>query len=48
MFALGLAVLSLMLHETYLTGIKQRLMWAALIACSVVVTVTELASHRGG
>ena len=27
MFALGLAVLSLMLHETYLTGINQRLVW---------------------
>ena len=46
--ALGLAVLSLMLHETYLTGINQRLVWAALIAWSVVVTVTELASHRPG
>jgi hypothetical protein len=44
--ALGLAVLSLMLHETYLTGINQRLVWAALIAWSVVVTITELASHR--
>jgi hypothetical membrane protein len=44
--ALGLAVLSLMLHETYLTGINQRLVWAALIAWSVVVTVTELASHQ--
>ena len=44
--ALGLAALSLMLHETYLTGINQRLVWAALIAWSVVVTVTELASHQ--
>jgi hypothetical protein len=40
--ALGLAVLSLMLHDTFLTGINQRLVWAALIAWSVVVTITEL------
>jgi Protein of unknown function (DUF998) len=43
--ALGLAVLSPMLHETFLTGINQRLVWAALIAWSVVVTITELASR---
>jgi Protein of unknown function (DUF998) len=43
--ALGLVVLSPMLHETFLTGINQRLVWAALIAWSVVVTVTELASR---
>ncbi len=44
--ALGLAVLSPMLHETFLTGINQRLVWAVLIAWSVVVTITELAIRR--
>lgn len=44
--ALGLAVLGLMLHETFLTGISQRLVWAALIAWSVVVTITELVSAQ--
>jgi hypothetical protein len=45
--ALGLAVLSPMLHETSLTGINQRLVWAALIAWSVVVTITELGVAEG-
>jgi Protein of unknown function (DUF998) len=40
--ALALAVLSPVLHETFLTGINQRLVWATLIAWSVVVTITEL------
>jgi Protein of unknown function (DUF998) len=45
--ALGLALLSPVLHETFLTGINQRLVWAALIAWSVVVTITELGVPRG-
>jgi hypothetical protein len=36
-----------MLHETSLTGINQRLVWAALIAWSVVVTITELGVAEG-
>ena len=44
--ALALAVLSLMLHETFLTGINQRLVWAALIAWSMAVTITELVGAR--
>jgi hypothetical protein len=44
---LALAVLSPMLQETFLTGIHQRLVWAALIAWSVVVTITELGSAHG-
>ena len=45
--ALGLAGVSPILHETFLTGISQRLVWAALIAWSVVVTITELAASPG-
>ena len=45
--ALGLAVLSPMLHETFLTGINQRLVWATLIAWSVVVTISELVDVQG-
>jgi hypothetical protein len=45
--ALGLAALSPMLHETFLTRINQRLVWAALIAWSVVVTITELVGAEG-
>ena len=44
--ALGLAALSLVLQETVLTGINQRLVWAALIAWSVVVTITDRGSQR--
>jgi hypothetical membrane protein len=43
--ALGLVVLGPILHDTFLTGINQRLVWAALIAWSVVVTTSELASR---
>jgi hypothetical protein len=42
LLALGLAMLSPALHDTSLTGIHQRLVWAALIAWSAVVTITEL------
>jgi len=42
--ALGLVVLGPILHDTFLTGINQRLVWAALIAWSVVVTITQLAA----
>ena len=45
--ALALAVVSPMLHETFLTGINQRLVWAALIAWSLVVTISELAARHG-
>jgi len=45
--ALGLAVLSPILHETALAGINQRLVWATLIAWSVVVTITELVGAQG-
>jgi Protein of unknown function (DUF998) len=45
--ALGLAVVSLMLHDTFLTGINQRPVWAALIAWSVLVTLTELVGAQG-
>ena len=47
LLALGLAVVSPMLHETFLTGINQRLVWAALIAWSLVVTISELAARHG-
>jgi hypothetical protein len=40
--ALGLAVLSPLLHATFLTGLNQRLVWATLITWSVVVTMSEL------
>ena len=40
--ALGLAVLSPLLHDTFLTGINQRLVWATLIAWAAVVAITEL------
>jgi Protein of unknown function (DUF998) len=46
--AVGLAVLGPLLHETFVTGINQRLVWAALIAWSVVVTIGELNALRGG
>jgi Protein of unknown function (DUF998) len=39
--ALALAVLSPVLHDTFLTGINQRLVWAALIAWSVVVRSSQ-------
>ena len=44
--ALGLIVVSPMLHETFLTGINQRMVWAALIAWSVVVTLTAVADAQ--
>jgi 4-amino-4-deoxy-L-arabinose transferase-like glycosyltransferase len=42
LLALGLAMVSPALHDTFLTGIHQRLVWAALITWSVVVTIAEL------
>jgi hypothetical protein len=42
LLALVLAMLSPALDDTFLTGIHQRLVWAALIAWSAVVTITEL------
>ncbi len=42
LLALGLAMLSPALHNTSLTGIHQRLVWAALIAWAALVTITEL------
>jgi Protein of unknown function (DUF998) len=46
LLALGLAMLSPILHDTFLTGIHQRLVWAALIAWSIVVTITDLVAYR--
>lgn len=40
--ALLLIVLSALLNETSLTGISQRMVWSALIAWSVLVTIIEL------
>ena len=40
--ALALAMLGPALHDTLLTGIHQQLVWAALIAWSVVVAISEL------
>ena len=40
--ALGLVAVSPMLHETTLTGINQRLVWASLFAWSIVVAHGEL------
>lgn len=42
LLALSLIVVSPLLHETFLTGINQRLVWAALIAWTVAATITEL------
>jgi len=42
LLALALAMVSPVLHDTFLTGIHQRLVWAALIAWSVAVTIAEL------
>ena len=46
LLALGLSMLSPALHDTFLTGIHQRLVWAALIAWSIVVTITELLGNH--
>jgi hypothetical protein len=46
LLALGLTMLGPALNHTFLTGLHQRLVWAALVAWSVIVTVNTLA--RGG
>jgi Protein of unknown function (DUF998) len=46
LLALGLAMVSPLLHDTSLNGIHQRLVWSALLAWSVAVTVTELRGHH--
>jgi hypothetical protein len=40
--ALGLAVLGPALDDTFLSGLHQRLVWAALIGWTLLVTITEL------
>jgi 4-amino-4-deoxy-L-arabinose transferase-like glycosyltransferase len=42
LLALGLVMVSPALDDTFVAGIHQRLVWAALIAWSVVVAITEL------
>jgi hypothetical protein len=44
--AFGLVMLSPALDDTFLAGLHQRLVWAALISWSVVVAITELAGDR--
>ena len=46
LLALGLTTLSPALNHTFLTGIHQRLVWAALIAWSVIVTITALVNDH--
>jgi hypothetical protein len=42
LLALGLTTLGPALNHTFVTGIHQRLVWAALIAWAVIVTITAL------
>jgi hypothetical protein len=45
LLALGLIFVSPALDDTFLAGLYQRLVWAALIVWAVIVAITELGDH---